>query len=104
MFIWPPGGGNTTALVTCGLKFPLADKEGPTALRGVGGTRNCEWWFTDDAVLIDTAGRYTTQDSQAEVDKAGWLGFLGLLKKHRRRQTNTGGTVARSTSAPHRPL
>ncbi len=32
-------------------------------MRGVGGTRNCDWWFTDEAVLIDTAGRYTTQDS-----------------------------------------
>ena len=32
-------------------------------MRGVGGTRNCDWWFTDQAVLIDTAGRYTTQDS-----------------------------------------
>ena len=67
-------------------------------LRGVGGTRNCDWWFTDEAVLIDTAGRYTTQDSQAEVDKAGWLGFLKLLKKHRRRQPLNGVLVAISLS------
>ena len=40
----------------------------PMPLKGVGGTRNCDWWFTDDAVLIDTAGRYTTQDSQPAVD------------------------------------
>ena len=32
-------------------------------MQGIGGTRNCDWWFTDDAVLLDTAGRYTTQDS-----------------------------------------
>ncbi|HYZ61863.1 MAG TPA: type VI secretion system membrane subunit TssM, partial [Acetobacteraceae bacterium] len=98
MFIGPPGAGKTTALVNSGLKFPLADKEGPTALRGVGGTRNCEWWFTDEAVLIDTAGRYTTQDSQADVDSAGWLGFLRLLKKHRRRQPINGVIVAISLS------
>ena len=30
MFIGPPGAGKTTALVNSGLKFPLADKEGPT--------------------------------------------------------------------------
>ncbi len=36
------------------------------ALKGVGGTRNCDWWFADEAVLVDTAGRYTTQDSDAE--------------------------------------
>ena len=98
MFIGPPGAGKTTALINCGLKFPLADKEGPTALRGVGGTRNCEWWFTDEAVLIDTAGRYTTQDSEAEVDAAGWLGFLRTLKKHRRRQPINGVIVAISLS------
>ena len=40
------------------------------ALRGVGGTRNCDWWFTDEAVFLDTAGRYTTQDSDATSDSA----------------------------------
>ena len=94
MFIGPPGAGKTTALVNSGLNFPLADARGPAALRGVGGTRDCEWWFTDQAVLIDTAGRYTTQDSQAAVDSAGWLGFLRLLKKHRPRQPLNGALMA----------
>ncbi|GGC29150.1 type VI secretion protein IcmF [Siccirubricoccus deserti] len=95
MFIGPPGSGKTTALVNSGLNFPLADKG---AVAGVGGTRNCDWWFTDQAVLIDTAGRYTTQDSQAAVDSASWLGFLGLLKKHRPRQPINGVLLAISLS------
>jgi len=94
IFIGPPGAGKTTALVNSGLKFPLADASGPAALRGVGGTRDCEWWFTDEAVLIDTAGRYTTQDSHAKVDSAGWLGFLKLLKKNRSRQPLNGALLA----------
>ena len=94
MFIGPPGAGKTTALVNSGLNFPLADAKGPAALRGVGGTRNCDWWFTDEAVLIDTAGRYTTQDSQAAVDAGAWLGFLRLLKKQRRRQPLNGILLA----------
>ncbi len=99
MFIGPPGAGKTTALLNCGLKFPLADTAGSgSPLKGVGGTRNCDWWFTDDAVLIDTAGRYTTQDSQAVVDNAAWLGFLRLLKHHRRRQPLNGVLVAVSLS------
>ena len=99
MFIGPPGSGKTTALLNCGLNFPLSDT--PTtakSLQGVGGTRNCDWWFTDDAVMIDTAGRYTTQDSQASVDNAAWLGFLKLLKKHRKRQPINGVLVAISLS------
>ncbi|HEX5421674.1 MAG TPA: type VI secretion system membrane subunit TssM, partial [Gammaproteobacteria bacterium] len=92
--IGPPGAGKTTALVNSGLRFPLGDRFGPEAVRGIGGTRNCDWWFTDQAVLIDTAGRYTTQDSDTEVDRAAWLGFLDLLKKYRKRRPINGTFVA----------
>ena len=69
LLIGPPGSGKTTALVNSGLKFPLARGATPAAIAGVGGTRYCDWWFTEDAVLIDTAGRYTTQDSDAKADQ-----------------------------------
>lgn len=92
--IGPPGAGKTTALLNAGLKFPLAAEMGQSAVAGVGGTRMCDWWFTEHAVLIDTAGRYTTQDSDAAVDKAGWDAFLGLLKRTRARQPLNGVMVA----------
>jgi type VI secretion system protein ImpL len=98
VIIGPPGSGKTTALVNSGLHFPLAEQMGGGAIRGVGGTRNCDWWFTDEAVLLDTAGRYTTQDSHAAVDKAAWLGFLDLLKNQRKRRPIDGAFVAISLS------
>jgi type VI secretion system protein ImpL len=98
VMIGPPGAGKTTAIVNSGLQFPLADKLGKSAIGGVGGTRNCDWWFTNNAVLIDTAGRYTTQESDADTDNAAWLGFLGLLKKYRKRQPINGALVAISLS------
>lgn len=98
VMIGPPGAGKTTAIVNSGLQFPLADKMGKGAIGGVGGTRNCDWWFTNNAVLIDTAGRYTTQDSMASEDNAGWLGFLNLLKRHRKRQPINGAVIAISLS------
>ncbi len=91
VMIGPPGSGKTTALVQSGLSFPLG---APDDLRGVGGTRHCDWLFTEEAVLVDTAGRYTTQDSDAEVDAAAWGAFLDLLKKHRPRQPLNGVLVA----------
>lgn len=94
MLIGPPGSGKTTALQNSGLNFPLAQRYGKDPVAGVGGTRNCDWWFTDEAVLLDTAGRYTTQDSDSAADQAAWRGFLGLLKKFRPRQPINGAIVA----------
>ena len=98
MFIGAPGSGKTTALINSGLKFPLAETLGKDAVKGVGGTRNCDWWFTDEAVLLDTAGRYTTQSSNREVDSTAWLGFLGLLKKFRPQLPLNGAIVTLSVS------
>ena len=93
LIVGPPGAGKTTALMNCGLKFPIAaHANGPIA--GSGGTRYCDWWFTEEAVFIDTAGRYTTQDSDADNDRKSWLSFLELLKKYRTRQPINGVLVA----------
>src|SRR6266436_4665130 len=94
VIIGPPGSGKTTALVNSGLKFPLTQGSTPSAIAGVGGTRYCDWWFTEEAVLIDTAGRYTTQDSDAKSDKESWFSFLDLLKKSRPRQPINGVLIA----------
>ncbi len=94
IIIGPPGSGKTTLLQNSDLKFPLSDRFGKEAIRGVGGTRNCDWWFTDEAVLLDTAGRYTTQDSHEKADQLAWLGFLDLLKKHRSRRPINGAIIA----------
>ncbi|MGR9410321.1 type VI secretion system membrane subunit TssM (plasmid) [Rhizobium leguminosarum] len=91
-----PGSGKTTALSNSGLKFPLGDALGSNSVQGIGGTRNCNWWFTDEAILIDTAGRYTTQDDLNGTAKAGWEGFLGLLRKYRRSQPINGALVTLS--------
>jgi type VI secretion system protein ImpL len=96
MFIGAPGSGKTTALLNAGLRFPLGDQRGERAVQGVGGTRNCDWWFTDEAVLLDTAGRYTTQESDREADSAAWLAFLDLLKRFRPRQPLNGVIVTLS--------
>ncbi len=96
VLIGPPGSGKTTALLNSGLHFPLAEDSDAPSVGGVGGTRLCDWWFADEAVLIDTAGRYTTQDSDAVVDRAGWQGFLDLLRRTRPRQPINGVIVVLS--------
>ncbi|MDR1227703.1 MAG: type VI secretion system membrane subunit TssM [Azoarcus sp.] len=96
--IGAPGVGKTTALLNSGLSFPLAKQIGAAAIRGAGGTRHCDWWFTNEAVFLDTAGRYTTHETDAEADKTEWLGFLSLLKKNRSRQPINGVLVMLAVS------
>jgi type VI secretion system protein ImpL len=97
VFIGAPGSGKTTALVNSGLKFPADQRGSKAAVRGVGGTRNCDWWFTDEAIFLDTAGRYTTQDSDASSDSEGWREFLALLTKYRLRRPINGIILTIST-------
>jgi len=87
VIIGPPGTGKTTALRQSGLHFPIDLSDD---LKGIGGTRNCDWFFTEDAVLIDTAGRYVQQQSDPDVDAAEWKGFIDLLVKHRGRRALNG--------------
>jgi type VI secretion system protein ImpL len=89
VIVGPPGAGKTTALRQSGLPFAFTDPRGG-ALRGIGGTRNCDWWLTNEAIVIDTAGRYATQ----EDDRAEWLAFLDLLKRYRKDRPINGLIVA----------
>jgi len=90
MIIGPPGAGKTTALKHSGLVFPFSDPQSGGGVRGVGGTRNCDWWFTNEAILLDTAGRYT---SEAD-DHDEWVAFLDTLRKYRSRKPINGVLVA----------
>ena len=91
MIIGNPAAGKSSAIAHSGLTFPIP---GSKAVQGVGGTRNCDWFFTTDGILLDTAGRYSTQ----EGDRAEWFSFLELLKKHRRRAPINGILIAVSVA------
>ena len=98
VIIGPSGSGKTTALANSGLRFPMEQSFGRVPVRGVGGTRNCDWWLTDAAVFLDTAGRYTTQDSDQAADSASWSEFLDLLRKYRRLRPVNGVLLAISAA------
>ena len=91
MVIGNPAAGKSTAIVQSGLRFPFA-RGTENIIQGIGGTRNCDWFFTSDGILIDTAGRYSVQ----EEDRAEWLGFLALLKKNRPKAPINGIMIAAS--------
>src|ERR1019366_7371566 len=51
LLIGEPQSGKSTTLKNSGLEFPV----GGDALSGAGGTRNCDWWFANEAVILATA-------------------------------------------------
>ena len=80
--IGPPACGKTTALRRSGLHFPHLKGTGARPnLKGLGGTRNLDWFLTDEAILVDTAGRWSVE--AASEDRREWEAFLQLLRKHR---------------------
>lgn len=79
MLIGEPQGGKTLTLRGSGLSFPV----GYDAISGLGGTKNCDWFFANEAVFLDTAGRWTFSQ-QGASDSREWLTFLGDLVKKRR--------------------
>src|SRR5471030_3191992 len=87
MIIGNPAAGKSSAIANSGLQFPFADGK---IVQGVGGTRNCDWFFTTDGILLDTAGRYSVVDEH----RAEWVGFLDLLKKYRKRAPINGIIIA----------
>jgi type VI secretion system protein ImpL len=89
LIIGPPGAGKSTALSKSGLQFPYLSAGG-RGVKGVAGTRNCEWWLTNEAVILDTAGRYTTEDN----DRDEWLSFLDMLARNRPKRPLNGLLVA----------
>ncbi|KTS76620.1 type VI secretion protein VasK [Pseudomonas oryzihabitans] len=92
LLLGPEGAGKTSLLDFSGLEFPL-NVEKSRLTRDVSGTRHCDWYFAEQGVLLDTAGRYLTQ-GDAPVDGSAWLTLLQLLRRQRRTRPLNGILVA----------
>lgn len=66
--------GKTSLLTRSGLSSSVA------GLSGDSGTQYCDWYFGNDALMIDTAGRYVAEEQPARA----FADFLRLLARRRR--------------------
>jgi type VI secretion system protein ImpL len=74
--------GKTSLLSRSGLSASIAS----SANDSESGTQHCDWYFSPEAVMIDTAGRYLRDDQSA----SDFADFLRLLKKQRNKAAVNG--------------
>ncbi len=79
VLVGQPGSGKTEAIRHSAIGFPpgLQDQ-----LQGAGGTINMNWWFTNHAIILDTAGRLMFEEV-APGATSEWEEFLKLLRTSR---------------------
>lgn len=80
MIVGEPGSGKTEAIRHSSIGFPPGLHD---SLQGAGGTINMNWWFTNHAVVLDTAGRLMFEEVEYGAPSE-WGEFLKLLESHRR--------------------
>ncbi len=84
------GTGKTTAIKSARLSSTFAEITQNSGISA--GTRNCDWWFFEEAIIIDTAGRFALPVDEGR-DKEDWQKFLVLLAKFRKREPINGLVV-----------
>ena len=93
LVIGESGSGKTSLIKNSRLSSTVTDIE---ASAQYSGTKNCDWWFFEDAIILDTAGRYTIPIDDKK-DNAEWERFLSLLSKYRKKEPLNGMVVTIST-------
>lgn len=85
MVFGKPASGKSTALKNAKLLSPameLSEHED-------GSTLNLDWWLYDQAIVIDTAGRYAIPDNDKR-DKKEWGVLLKMLSRHKQKEPLNG--------------
>ena len=89
LVIGESGAGKTTLIKNSRLSSAATDVEISSQY---AGTKNCDWWFFKDAIILDTAGRYTVPIDEKR-DNLEWERFLSLLTKYRREEPLNGMVI-----------
>lgn len=97
MIMGKTGAGKSSSVEHCGLNAMQTDV-GPE--EDGTSTRNCDWHFFRQAVVMDTAGRYAVPVNEAE-DSAEWRRFLAKLARYRRKEPLNGLVIAVAADTLH---
>ncbi len=79
VIIGESGSGKSEAIRHSSIDFPPGMQD---ELQGSGGTVNMDWWFTNESIILDTAGSMVFNDAKPG-ETPEWKEFLRLLKRTR---------------------
>lgn len=85
MVFGKPRSGKSTALRNASLLSPAMELSNHED----GSTLNLEWWLYDQAIVIDTAGRYAVPDVDKR-DRKEWSSLLSMLSRHKQKEPLNG--------------
>ncbi len=94
MVIGSLDAGKTSAVLSSGQNFPLPEQLNRVCKESQP-TRSCDCWFANEALFIDTAGKYI---DQAQNWQPEWNGILKAIKKYRPVRALNGIIVALSVA------
>lgn len=87
VLLGPEGSGKTSLLEYSGLNLPFNPRQNK-ATAPPAPTLDCDWYFAEHGVLLDTCGSYLTQAEDVSV--SGWHTLLTLVGRHRRNKPLNG--------------
>ena len=88
MIFGKPRSGKSTALRNAKLLSPAME----LSKHEDGSTLNLEWWLYDQAIVIDTAGRYAVPDNDKR-DRKEWNLLLSMLARHKQKEPLNGVVI-----------
>lgn len=89
MVLGSRGAGKTSAIALSGQHFPQTEGDESLLIHD-GDPENCRCWLANEAVYLDTAGKYI---SDPQSSNAEWQEILRLLKKYRPSRAINGALV-----------
>lgn len=87
LVIGPSGGGKSTLLTHSKLSILLSKKK-KAEVEENPFKNHCQWWGTEQAVLMECNSNYFSHDKKLSTARVFWLTFLRLLQKYRRSDLN----------------
>jgi type VI secretion system IcmF/VasK family protein len=80
LVLGPNAAGKSMLLSQSGLNFPYTDPDRSMGRRGVEPTLNTDLWVSNEALFLDTAGRFALSDDSRE----SWKGILEEIRRVRK--------------------